>query len=232
MIFSHQWCRKYCGNWIKCWLVACSTFSRTFSNVKCNRAIKNQRFHGKRLTMQMMLSNFMPLQNQSTCLRKRNFANVKNAENTGNLHLKFLCHHIERLGAYCFTVVHPSLCASDSLHKLENLTFSHYSYTSLVTRLILHFRKRRGCLLRAIIPFPTVFSKVLVLQMKSKTSPGFKAYTGFFFRVRGRHPMPVKRPYLGEIFYECCFTSFNICVTHIIPYYTISCIDILCPCTK
>ena len=28
---------------------------------------------------------------------------------------------------------------------------------------------------------------------------------------------------------ELCFTSFYICVTHIIPYYTISCKDILCP---
>ena len=60
-----------------------------------------------------------------------------------------------------------------------------------------------------------------------------------FFSVRGRHPTPVKRGkmhdkghILGKIFYECCFTSLYIYVTHIIPYYTISCIEILYPCTK
>ena len=49
-------------------------------------------------------------------------------------------------GAYCFTVVRPSICLSVcasiclsvSLHKLnhENSTFSHYSSTNLLIRLI------------------------------------------------------------------------------------------------
>ena len=40
----------------------------------------------------------------------------------------FLCPSIERSGAYCFTVVRLSVCT--------NLTFSHYSLTNLLTRLI------------------------------------------------------------------------------------------------
>ena len=68
------------------------------------------------------------------------------------------------------------------------------------------------------------------------TFPKFLAncIQGFYFRVRGRHPTPVKRgkmhnkgKNLGIIFCEYCFTSFHICVTQIIPYYTICCIDIL-----
>ena len=64
--------------------------------------------------------------------------------------------------------------------------------------------------------------------------PGF-----FFFRVRGKTPdarqkgkNSRQRGIFGKIFCECCFTSFYICVTHIIPYYTTSSRDILCSCTK
>ena len=47
----------------------------------------------------------------------------------------FLGPRIERLGAYCFTFVCLSVHLSAQTEH-ENLTFSHYSETNLVTRLI------------------------------------------------------------------------------------------------
>ena len=61
------------------------------------------------------------------CIFGRGENNLGKGENAGYQHFLLFMPHIERLGAYCFTVVCLSIRLSVCTNLTENLTFSHYS---------------------------------------------------------------------------------------------------------
>ena len=64
--------------------------------------------------IEMHLTSFSQNMAQLKKMKKRAFENInESGESAGNQHfllITFLCPHTKRSGAYCFTVVHPSVC--------------------------------------------------------------------------------------------------------------------------